>query len=104
MSPKKTILKTLSELRIEEGASSSIHPSVIPGFQAHPGKYQEEINSLLKDRFIEGTRDSEGKMAISLNPHRARDVQRILRPIWAHPVVLAGAAVAAAVAGFGFLN
>jgi hypothetical protein len=104
MSPKKTILKTLAELGDDEGGPSSIHPSKIPGFQDRPGKFQETINGLLKDRFIEGARDAQGRMAISLNAHRARDVQKILRPVWAHPAVLVGAALVAAVAGFGFLS
>jgi hypothetical protein len=104
MSPKKTILRTLSELQTKEGGPYALHPPTIPGFVSDPGKFQESINDLLKDRLIEGTKDGEGKMAISLNPHRAKDVQRILRPLWAHPVLLAAAALtAAAAAGFGFL-
>lgn len=102
MSPKKTILKTLSDLRSEEGSPSPIHPSTIPGFQTDPGKYQQTINSLLKDRLIEGTKDAEGRMAISLNAHREQDVKKILRPLWAHPIVVALAAVTMAVAGVGF--
>jgi hypothetical protein len=103
MSPKKTILRTLSEHHAQEGEPNAIHPPTIPGFDSDPGRYQETINSLLKDRLIEGAMDADGKMAISLNPHRAKEVQRILRPIWAHPVLLAVAALSAAVAGLGFL-
>jgi len=103
MSPKKTILKTLSERQNGDGSPTPIHPSTIPGFQQAPGKYQETINVLLKDRLIEGTKDSEGRMAISLNSHRERDVRKVLRPIWAHPAVLAVLALSAALAGFGFL-
>lgn len=103
MSPKKTILKTLSEQVNGDGSPAPIHPSTIPGFQAAPGKYQETINVLLKDRLIEGKMDSDGRMAISLNRHKEKDVRRVLRPIWAHPAVMAALALTAAVAGFGFL-
>ncbi len=104
MSPKKTILKTLSELEGGGGTPSLIHPPNIPGFHTDPGKYQQTINNLLKDRLIEGTKDSDGRLAISLNAHRAKDVEKILRPLWVHPLFLALAAVAAAMAGFGFLT
>jgi len=103
MSPKKTILRTLSEQVNGDGTPAPIHPSTIPGFQQAPGKYQETINALLKDRMIEGNRDADGRMAISLNSHREKDVRKVLRPAWAHPAVLLALALFAAVAGFGFL-
>ena len=103
MSPKKTILKTLAERQNGDGTPAPIHPSAIPGFQQAPGKYQETINALLKDRLIEGNRDGEGRMAISLNSHREREVRKVLRPFWAHPAVLAVLALSAALVGFGFL-
>ena len=104
MSPKKTILRQLSDLHSQEGSPAPIHPSQIPGFQKDPAKYQRTINELLKDRLIEGTKDEDGRMAISLNPHRSRDVRKVLRPLWAHPAVLGALLLFAAVAGFGFLG
>jgi hypothetical protein len=104
MSPKKTILRQLSDLHDREGRPSPIHPSQIPGFQRDPAKYQRTINELLKDRLIEGTKDDDGRMAISLNAHRAREVRKALRPLWAHPVVLGALFLFVAAAGFGFLS
>jgi hypothetical protein len=52
---------------------------------------------------IEGVKDPEGHMAISLNAHRARDVEKVLRPVWAHPAVLGLLCLSAAAAGFTFL-
>ncbi|NNM05621.1 MAG: hypothetical protein HKO65_11090 [Gemmatimonadetes bacterium] len=103
MSPKKTILKTLAKQVNGDGTPAPIHPSAIPGFQQAPGKYQETINALLKDRLIEGNKSADGRMAISLNSHKEKDVRRVLRPLWAHPAVLASLALSAAVAGLGFL-
>jgi hypothetical protein len=104
MSPRKTILKTLSDWEEKEGTATPIRPSTIPGFEQAPGKYQETINALLKDRLIEGTMDPEGHLAISLNAHRAKDVKRALRPVWAHPVVLSLLALSAALMGVGLLG
>ena len=104
MSPKKTILRQLSDLQSREGNPSPIHPSQIPGFQRDPAKFQRTINQLLKDRLIEGTKDEDGRMAISLNAHRAREVRKVHRPLWAHPVVLGALSLFAAAAGFGFLS
>ncbi len=103
MSPKKTILRTLSKQQNGDGTPSAIHPSTIPGFQQDPARYQETINVLLKDRLIEGSKGGDGRMAISLNTHRQKDVRRVLRPIWAHPAVLALLGLSAALAGLGFL-
>lgn len=102
MSPKKTILKALAERQEEEGKGRLVRPSTISGFQDAPEKYQQVINNLLKERMIEGVRDPEGHMAISLNAHREKDVRRVLRPLWAHPAVLVLLAVSVAVAGVSF--
>ena len=80
-----------------------VRPSTIPGFQHAPEKYHQTINTLLKDRLIEGVRDPEGRLAISLNVHRAREIEKVLRPIWAHPAVLTLLALVAAVAGISIL-
>ncbi|MCJ7629779.1 MAG: hypothetical protein MUO50_15495 [Longimicrobiales bacterium] len=103
MSPKKTILKTLSDRKDGNGSAEMVRPSTIPGFSQAPEKYQQSINSLLKDRLIEGIKDAEGHMAISLNTQRAGEIRKILRPIWAHPAVLTLLALFAAVAGVGLL-
>jgi hypothetical protein len=101
MSPKKTILKALAE---RQEAGGPVRPSTIPGFQEAPEKYQQTINALLRDRLIEGQKDGEGRMAISLNTHREKDIRKVLRPIWAHPAILALVALGAAVAaGVGIL-
>jgi hypothetical protein len=99
MSPKRTILKTLSDRQDGNGSVKLVRPSTIPGFQQAPEKYQQSINALLKDRLIEGIKDAEGHMAISLNTQRAGEIRKVLRPVWAHPAVLALLALFAAVAG-----
>ena len=104
MSPKKAILKTLSEQGEREGYSTPVRPSTIPGFEQAPEKYQQTINALLKERIIEGFKDPEGHMAISLNTHRAGEVRKALRPLWAHPLVLTLLALFAAVAGATLLG
>lgn len=103
MSPKKTILKALSNHQDGEGSATLVRPSTIPGFQQAPEKYHQTINTLLKDRLIEGIKDPEGHLAISLNTHRAGEVKKILRPIWVHPAVLTLLALFAAVAGVSLL-
>jgi hypothetical protein len=99
MSPKKTILKTLSNQAEKEEGPAPVRPSTIPGFQDAPEKYQQTINALLKERLIEGVKDPDGHMAISLNAYRAKDVQRALRPFWAHPAILGLLVLFAAAAG-----
>jgi hypothetical protein len=99
MSPKKTILKTLAQHRGEGGTPTPVRPANIPGFEEAPGKFQQTINDLLKDRLIEGAKGPDGHMAISLNSHREKDIRRALRPLWAHPGVLALLALSAALAG-----
>lgn len=103
MSPKKTILKTLTEREKAEGSGTSLRPSSIPGFQQAPEKYQKTINLLLKDRLIEGVKDPDGYMTISLNNHREKDIRRVLRPVWAHPAILGLLAAFALAAGMTFL-
>jgi len=103
MSPKKTILKALSDQERDGGPGTPLRPSAIPGFQKAPEKFQQTINLLLKDRLIEGIKDGDGHMAISLNGHREKDVRRVLRPVWAHPALLALLALSAAVAGMTIL-
>ena len=103
MSPKKTILKTLLDQGDGSGYPALVRPSNIPGFQQAPDRYQKTINALLKERLIEGEKDGDGRLAISLNAHRARDIRRAVRPIWAHPALLTLLALVAAAAGLGFL-
>lgn len=103
MSPKKTILRALSGCQDGEGPVKPVRPATIPGFQQAPEKYHRTINTLLKDRLIEGVKDPEGHLAISLNVHRAREIEKVLRPIWAHPAVLTLLALVAAVAGVSIL-
>ncbi len=102
MSPKKTILKTLTVEYESSGPGVMIRPAAIPGFGENPEKYQKAVNDLLQERLIEGRKDEEGKMAISLNDHRKGEVKKILRPLWLHPaiVVLIGLLAIAATAGF----
>ena len=103
MSPKKTILKALSNHHESHGPGAQIRPSSIPGFEKEPEKYQKTINALLKDRIIEGAKDAEGRLAISLNTHRQKEIRRILRPVWARPFLLALLAAFAAAASVGIL-
>jgi len=103
MSPKKRILRTLADQQEKGDPAPPVRPSAIPGFDEAPEKYQQTINSLLKDRLIEGFKDQEGKMAISLNTHRQQDIRRLLRPAWAHPVVLLVILTLFAAAGVSFL-
>ncbi len=104
MSPKKTILKALAGQHAQTGPSSLVRPATIPGFEAQPEKYQQAVNTLLQERLIEGTKDPEGRLAISLNAHRMADVKKELRPFWFHPAFVALLGVLAAVAGVGLLS
>ena len=99
MSPKKQIIKTLADHQSKEGPETPIRPARIPGFGEAPEKYQRTINELLKDRLIEGFKDSDGCLAISLNSHREREIKRVLRPVWAHPLVVLLVLAAFAVVG-----
>jgi len=103
MSPKKRILRALANEQEKGNSAAPVRPSSIPGFDEAPEKFQQTINALLKDRLIEGFKDEEGKMAISLNTHRQRDIRRVLRPVWAHPAVLLVLLALFAAAGVTFL-
>ena len=103
MSPKKAVLKALSASLDENGPESLVRPATIPGFDQAPEKYQKTINLLLKDRLIEGMKDEEGHMALAINTHRIREVQRELRPVWAHPAILALMALAMVALGIGLM-
>ncbi len=104
MSPKKAILKTLSENHQFEGPERLVRPSTIPGFRDAPERYQKTINDLLRDRLIEGMKDPEGHLAVSLNPHRVRDVRKELRPVWAHPGIMALVVILGVVATVGLIG
>jgi hypothetical protein len=104
MSPKKAVLKALSASYEENGPESLVRPATIPGFSEAPEKYQKTINDLLKDRLIEGMKDTEGHMALALNTHRMREVRKVLRPAWAHPALLALVALAAMAMGVGLMG
>jgi hypothetical protein len=93
MSPKKTILRQLSHA----GAQQYTRPSSITGFSSAPDKYQKAVNELLSARLLEGRPDEEGHMATALNEHRRKEVDRELRPVWAHPALWAAVALIAAV-------
>jgi hypothetical protein len=96
MSPRKTILRELSRAQARSGPIHT-RPSAIAGFSDNPEKYQKAVNELLQARLVEGRRDDEGHMAISLNERRITEVQRELRPMWARPAVWATIPVVAAV-------
>jgi len=104
MSPKKTILKALTAQQTQAGVGEPVRPSTIPGFSEEPERFQRTINALLKERLIEGAKDPEGHLAISLNTHRAKDIRRELRPLWAHPAFLTLFALFAAAAGMSLLG
>ena len=95
MSPRKTILRELAQA----GDDTYTRPSTIAGFATAPDKYQKAVNELLQARLVEGRKDDEGHMAITINQHRRKDVDRELRPVWAHPAIWAFVLVAVAAAG-----
>lgn len=97
MSPRKTILKELA--RAESDAGTYVRPSTIPGFSKEPEKYQKAVNELLSDRLLEGRKDEEGHMAIAINQHRRKDVEKELKPVWANPVVWVALLLAVVAAG-----
>ncbi len=103
MSPKKAILQTLSRQYRDAGPGALTRPSSIPGFSEKPADFQQAVNGLLQARLVEGTTDPEGRLAIALNPHRVRDVEKELRPFWKHPAVWALLVVLVTVAGLGSL-
>ena len=95
MSPKKAILKAL------QGASEQgrphVRPPQLPGYADRPERFQEAVNELLRARLVEGRKDAQGHMTIAVNQHRRREVERMLRPLWARPAVWAAVALLAAV-------
>ena len=88
MSPRKTILRELSQAHGDEGPTHT-HPATIAGFSEDPAKYQKAVNELLQARLVEGHKDDDGRLAIAINRHRMAEVKKELRPIWAHPAVWA---------------
>jgi len=103
MSPKKTILRSLSGTFDETQGQGLTRPAQIPGFTKDPERFQKAVNELLKDRLIEGRKDDEGHMAVALNRHKLADVRRQLRPMWAHPAVWAAMVVVAGALGAGLM-
>lgn len=101
MSPRKAILKELDQAR--KDGKEGTRPNSISGFSGNASKYQSAVNDLLKAQLINGQKDSEGHMAISLNPHRVGDVQKELRPLFARPAVWMGLLVIGAVASAAVL-
>ncbi len=101
MSPKKTILRTLAREYHTSGPGALVRPGTIPGFRKAPKRYQQAVNALLQERLIEGAQDQEGRLAISLNPHKVEAVRKQLRPLWVHPVFWALLLLALALAGVG---
>ena len=94
MSPRKTILRELSEAHAQTSEGQAHRrPSSISGFADDPEKYQKVVNELLQSRLVEGRKDDDGHMTIALNEHRIRDVRRELRPFWARPTVWAVIAI-----------
>lgn len=104
MSPKKTILRTLSKEYDSSGPGAATRPATIPGFGEKPEKFQQAVNALLQARLIEGRKDTEGHMAISINAQRMGDVKKELRPLWFHPAILALMGLLAVAAGVGLVG
>lgn len=102
MSPRKTILRELARTRDQEGPETFTRPATISGFTLKPAEYQKAVNQLLQDRLIDGRKDDEGHMAISVNDHRLSNVRKELRPVWAQPGLWLTAAVVV-VAVFGLV-
>ena len=95
MSPRKTILRELAQA----GDETYTRPSTNAGFATAPDKYQKAVNELLLARLVEGRKDDEGHMAITINQPRRKDVDRELRPVWAHPAIWAVFVLVAAADG-----
>ena len=95
MSPRKTILRELA--RANAGAETQyIRPSTLPGYEQEPEKFQKAVNQLLSDRLLEGRKDEEGRMAIAINQHRRKDVEKEIKPVWANPLLWIAAVLATA--------
>lgn len=78
-------------------------PAEINGFSQRPADFQKAVNKLLQDRLIQGQPDSEGRLSIALNSHRAADVLKEIRPFWLRPSLWM-AAVVLLVATFGLVG
>ena len=79
-SPRRMILRELTRRR-SEGNGGYTRPASITGFQAKPSRFQAAVNELLAERLINGTKDGDGRLAISLNEHKLADVRKELRPV-----------------------
>jgi hypothetical protein len=86
MTPRRTILRELTRRR-REGDEGYTRPGTIAGFDTRPARYQAAVNELLQERLINGRKDQEGRLAITLNEQRLADVKKELRPLYARPVV-----------------
>lgn len=104
MSPKKKILKTLTTAYEHTGPGTLMRPATIPGFGERPEKFQQAVNSLLQERLIEGVKDPDGRMAITINAQRMDEVRKNLRPIWFHPAFVAVLGLLAVAVGFGVMS
>ena len=89
MSPKKAILRALKGAHDVHRGEAHVRPPSIPGYSERPDRYQEAVNELLRARLVEGRKDAEGHLTIALNEHRRREVDRMLKPLWAKPAVWA---------------
>jgi hypothetical protein len=84
--------------KVALGETAYTRPADIGGFTARPERFQAAVNTLLQERLINGTKDSEGRLAIAINQHRQDAVRRELRPWYASPIAwLAGLGAAVAV-------
>jgi hypothetical protein len=86
MTPRKTILRQLSEVP----AGGFTRPSEISGFTSQPPGYRKALNGLLKDQLITGLQNEEGDLVVALSPNRLPQVHKELRPWFAAPAVWGG--------------
>jgi hypothetical protein len=92
MSPKKRILTELKSALERSPDAPHVRPPALPGYAEQPERFQSAVNELLRTRLVEGRKDAAGHMIIAINQHRRPDVERMLRPVWARPIVWATAA------------
>jgi hypothetical protein len=104
MSPKKKILKTLAIAYEHTGPGTLMRPATIPGFGEKPEKYQQAVNHLLQERLIEGMKDPDGRMAITINEERMGEVKKNLRPLWLHPAFMAALGLLLVAATVGIMG
>jgi hypothetical protein len=97
MSPKKAILKALHGASEQHRDGPHVRPPQIPGYTERPERYQEAVNELLRERLVEGRKDADGHLTIALNQHRRREVERMLKPVWARPAAWAALGLLVAV-------